>query len=444
VRYPDHHRQERLNAPAQIARRVPADRAKAPQHAPASPLRTLHVAALPFPSPQGTQAAIDAMLRALARAGRDPQLLTYAAGLQRRSPPPYKVHCGPSWVPASSLRSGPSFQKLLADVALASRLEHSALRGPGGDRARPGTSPLVIAHHVEAALVTWRTSPAIFFAHTDLGEELPTYAPAWLSNALRGAGVALDRMLVQHAAAVATVSPLLCERMAVLAGARAARVHYVPIPWSLPSPITAGERAEARLRFASSARTPLVAYLGNLDGYQGWEALIAALAQLNRRGPAVQLLVATASDPAPLWREARSAALSARVTVVPLAGEAMRRAVHAAADLVLIPRRAPGGLPIKLLDGLARGVPCVLAASARAGLPLADAAEIAAGDDAAALAAAIDAVLAQPAHAHWLRAAGRAYIAADHSDDAFATAFDHACSLALASSARSRSDAERR
>jgi hypothetical protein len=37
----------------------------------------LHVAALPFPSPQGTQAAIASMLEALASAGRDVHLLCY-------------------------------------------------------------------------------------------------------------------------------------------------------------------------------------------------------------------------------------------------------------------------------------------------------------------------------------------------------------------------------
>ena len=403
---------------------------------PAGVQRTLHVAALPFPSPQGTQAAIDAMLRALARAGRDPHLLSYAAGVPRPSPP-YTVHCGPTWTPASSLRSGPSLHKVLADLVLASQLRRPSFLAAGSKPALASSPPLVIAHHVEAALLTWRTHPAIFFAHTDLREELPTYAPAPLRRVLGCAGGALDRTLVQHAAAVATVSPLLGERMAALAGPRAARVHYVPIPWSLPPPITPEERARARARFARSAGTRLVAYLGNLDGYQGWEALIAALAQLNRRSP-VQLLVATASDPAPLWHEARCAGLEGRVTVVPLAGEATRRAVHAAAELVVIPRRAPGGLPIKLLDGLARGVPCVLAASARAGLPLAHAAEVARGDDAAALAVAIDTVLANPAHASWLRAAGRAYIATDHSDAAFSNAFDHTCSLALAAPPRSR------
>jgi glycosyltransferase involved in cell wall biosynthesis len=398
---------------------------------PAGAPRTLHVAALPFPSPQGTQAAIDSMLRALARAGRDPHLLTYAAGLPRANPPPYTVHCGPTWAPASSLRSGPSLHKVVADLVLASRLRRPASIAAGGKPVLVASPPLVIAHHVEAALLTWRTRPAIFFAHTDLREELPTYAAAPLQRVLARAGGALDRALVQHVAAVATVSPLLRERMAALAGPRAARVHYVPIPWPLPPPITPEERIRARARFVRSAGTQLVAYLGNLDGYQGWEALIAALAQLNRTRSPVQLLVATASDPAPLWREARCAGLAARLSVVPLAGEATRRAVHAAAELVVIPRRAPGGLPVKLLDGLARGVPCVLAASARAGLPLAHAAEVACGDDAPALAIAIDTVLANSAHAAWLRTAGRAYIASDHDDAAFANAFDRTCSLAL-------------
>jgi hypothetical protein len=55
---------------------------------------------------------------------------------------------------------------------------------------------------------------------------------------------------------------------------------------------------------------------------------------------------------------------------LPLCTEGDRRQAHAAADVALVPRAAAGGLPIKLLDALARRVPVLASAEACAGLSL--------------------------------------------------------------------------
>ena len=356
------------------------------------------------------------MLCALARAGRAPRLLVYSGGLSQPGSPPYRVYRGPTWAHGGGLRSGPSLAKLRADLGLALQL-----------RALPGE--LLIAHHVEAALISW-PRPSVFFAHTDLGAELPSYAPALPPHALARAGSALDRLLVRRAAAVATVSPQLRERMAALAGPHGERVRYVPIPWPLSPPSAPDERAAARAQLGLSAGTRVVAYAGNLDGYPGWDTLVGTVAQLNRRCRPIQLLVATASDATPLRQAMQRAELASRLTVVPLAGEDARVQLHAGADVIAIPRRVAGGIPIKLLDALSRGAACVLTRSAHAGLPLADAALVADGDDVSAFAAAIERVLARSVLADSLRANARAYVAREHSDEAFLTAFDAVCASA--------------
>jgi glycosyltransferase involved in cell wall biosynthesis len=58
------------------------------------------------------------------------------------------------------------------------------------------------------------------------------------------------------------------------------------------------------------------------------------------------------------------------VVFAPLASEHDRAVAHAAADVALVPRLASGGLPIKLLEALARDVPVVANRRALAGLPL--------------------------------------------------------------------------
>ena len=129
MRHADDRGQERVtpwlrtaDAPPSIARRAPLEHAS---RRACSAERTLHVAALPFPSPQGTQAAIASMLRALREAGEDARLLTYAHGAHTAEPPPFEVLRAPEGRPYRSLRSGPSLRKLAADLAQAKGLERA-------------------------------------------------------------------------------------------------------------------------------------------------------------------------------------------------------------------------------------------------------------------------------------------------------------------------------
>jgi glycosyltransferase involved in cell wall biosynthesis len=394
--------------------------AGAAQHDAAPALRggaALHVAAMPFPSHQGTQAAIAAMLAALARAERPVALLTYAhAGSQRSLP--FPVLRSVEAVPFRSLRSGPSAHKLLADVALGRALQR--------ERARLRPS-LIVAHHVEAAALALRAPRRLFFAHTDLHAELPSYAhPAW-APLLAGLGERLDIGLMRQAHAVAAISPALAQRMRARLGTAASKVHYVPPPWPLPEPTDTPERMVARAALGLSGQRVLL-YAGNLDRYQGWEPIVHALALL----PELILLVGTQSDPARLLHEARSAGVAARVRLHAIDSEAARRCVHACADVAVVPRRSPGGLPIKLLDALARGVACVITETAGAGLPLGRAVQRAAADDAHALAHAVRDLLATPALHAALQQNGRSYIAEHHSDAAFLAAYDATCIAALA------------
>src|SRR5262245_38303655 len=105
-------------------------------------MRTLHVAALAYPTPQGTQGLLHAMLTALGDAGHETHLLCYErAGFASRGP--YLVHRAPAGLALRSLRSGPSLEKLAHDAALTRALARQVAR------VRPDA---VIAHHVEAAV----------------------------------------------------------------------------------------------------------------------------------------------------------------------------------------------------------------------------------------------------------------------------------------------------
>src|SRR5690606_3160822 len=206
---------------------------------------------------------------------------------------------------------------------------------------------------------------------TALGPELPTYLPARARAVAARAAEALDSSPARRADVVFAVSPRLADRLATPPG-RAA--PPLPVPWTIPPPIEPGKRKKARARFGFGPLDPVGLYTGNLDAYQGLEHLAGAFALVLRRRPDARLLVATSSSPDPLERALWSLGCIERTTFAPLGDEPDRRIVHAAADVACIPRGVEGGLPIKLLDALARGVPSVAVRRATAGLSLGDAA----------------------------------------------------------------------
>ena len=129
----------------------------------------LHVACLPFPTHQGTQAAIAAMMQASALAGRPGQLLVYSQAAYETDTA-YEIHRIPNFPRVRSLRSGPSWGKIALDARCV--LETRKL----GLRLQPRA---IVAHHIEAALAALaaRVAPVYYVAHTSLEHELPVYLP---------------------------------------------------------------------------------------------------------------------------------------------------------------------------------------------------------------------------------------------------------------------------
>lgn len=372
-------------------------------------MRTLHVAALPFPSPQGTQGLIHAMLSALTAHGHDAHLLCYAHGAGMSATPTYPVHRAAGRA-RGSLRSGPSLAKLAQDVALARAIRQCVRR------LRPRA---VVAHHVEAAAcaLALGARPMLFVAHTSLQAELPSYVGRALAGPAAWAGRRLDVSLVRRAPRTLAVSPLLA-RLLTRASGRA--VHTLTLPWPQPSATDAAERRAARRALGIAEAEQVLLYAGNLDGYQGLEPMLAGVAQL---ALPVRLLIATSAPHAAL-AGTLARLRSVRVTFAPLASEPERRCVHAASDLALVPRRSPGGVPIKLLEALARGVPVVAARRALAELPLAPYCESVDGGCTDSWRAAITRVLAERPHALRRALAARQYVSDAHAPARFARCFE--------------------
>ena len=365
----------------------------------------LHVACLPFPSPQGTQAAIDAMLRASAEEGQRAHLLTYAHGAGE-APRPYTLHRLPDFPKVRSLRSGPSLGKVALDLRCIATTRQLV------SRLRPRA---IVAHHIEAALacIAARVRPLYYVAHTSLSRELPEYFRGLPFEVPSFAGRAAEQWACAQVDGVGAVAPSLAAMLGD--GAR-----YLPIPWSTQG--AAPSLAEARRALGLPVDAKVCLYAGNLDRYQGWEELLPALARLRRAEPAARLLIATESDPTPARAEASRAGVADALSVCGLSGERARVLAHAAADLAWVPRRSEGGLPVKMLDAMARGVPIVAVERAAAGLPIDSSCELVPNDDPDAMSRAAALLLQSRKRADALQRAGRAYLRAHHSPSAFALA----------------------
>jgi glycosyltransferase involved in cell wall biosynthesis len=238
-----------------------------------------------------------------------------------------------------------------------------------------------------------------------------------------------------RADAIATISPALQQRFCTLHTSAMhstpdlpkKTIRYVPCPWPVAQPISAEERKSARARIALGPHHRVVLYAGNLDNYQGWDQLLNAIAIASRAVPELVLLVATESEPAPLLQMAHRVGIADRLKAHRLNSEPVRRAVHAAADIAAIPRQAKGGLSVKLLDALARGVPVVAQQTATAGLPLKGAIRISRDADTDGFSQAVVALLQDPPLRQKLGENGRRYIIEQHSPKSFLEALDAVC-----------------
>ncbi|WP_336026178.1 glycosyltransferase family 4 protein [Geodermatophilus sp. FMUSA9-8] len=258
-----------------------------------------------------------------------------------------------------------------------------------------GGADLVHAHGLRAGLVASaavRTGPPRRLVVT-LHNALPDRA-----GPLRRVLARAERATVRAADVVLAASADLAENAHRL-GARDVRVAPVSAP-ALPPPTRTREEVRAGLGLADGR--PLVLAVGRLHPQKGYDVLLDAAATWTGEP---RPLVAIAGD-GPLEAE-----LSARIAheSLPVALLGRRDDVAdllAAADLVVLPSRWEAR-SLTAQEALRAGTPLV--ATRAGGLPglLGDAAVLVPPGDAAALASAVRDLLADPARAADLAAAGR-------------------------------------
>ncbi|MCU0664656.1 MAG: glycosyltransferase family 4 protein [Myxococcota bacterium] len=307
-------------------------------------MKILHVYAGPFPTVQGTQALVDATCELLSRAGHEVHLLVYAhapvSAVQS-----YSIHRVPDRPKVRSTRSGPSLGKLILDLRLAAQVRRLSAR------LEPD---IVHAHHYEALLACWFADPQarrplVFHCHALLWPELETYFPRALRMPLRLVGRCADRFLprLSHSTGAVTLHAVHELQQASPGLDVALLTPYVA------EPTIAQACVETR-------RDNLVraVYVGNLDAYQDLDLLLDGLEMLPpERRCQFEVLIVTDSEATPFRRDLERRGISSFVRVISHGPLGQAHALLRSADIALVPRTTEGGMPIKLVNALAAGVP---------------------------------------------------------------------------------------
>jgi rhamnosyl/mannosyltransferase len=219
--------------------------------------------------------------------------------------------------------------------------------------------------------------------------------------------------LLARADAVIATSPPYAEASATLAPWQG-KVHVIPL--GIADPRERLEPARVQTLRAAHAGRRLVAALGRMTYYKGFDVLIDAAALLP---PDVRVLIGgSGAGFAACEEQVRQRGLEDRVFLLGDIDDAEVPALMAAAELFCLPstERAEA-FGVAMLEGMAMGRPVVCARIEGSGVPWlnrhGETGLVVPPGDAAAMAAAIAELLADPARARELGAAARARYEAD-------------------------------
>ncbi len=304
-------------------------------------LRVAVIAACPFPWPRGTPIRIHRIAEAVARRGHAVHVVTYHLG-QDLSDPPFAVHRIRDVPFYRRTSPGPTARKLLLlDPMLARLLRrlHQEIR-----------FDVVHAHHYEGLLVAFhalRGVPIVYDAHTLLASELPTYRLGLPRVWVRGVAPWLDRYLPRLADRTIAVSETIRGALTAVGASSPERVHVIPngVEW---------ERFPAE--WESTPAGPTVIFAGNLAPYQGVDLMLEAFARLHARRADTRLTIVTDSPFTPFEPLARRLGVRAAIDLR-RATFAEQPAILAAATVAVNPRVQCDGIPQKLLNYMAAGLP---------------------------------------------------------------------------------------
>jgi glycosyltransferase involved in cell wall biosynthesis len=267
-------------------------------------------------------------------------VVTYHLG-QELANPPFVVHRIRNVPFYRRTEPGPTVRKLLLLDPMLARLLRRLHQEIGFD--------VIHAHHYEGLLVASHAvqgTPIVYDAHTLLASELPTYRLALPRGCVRAVAPWLDRYLPRRADRIIAVSERIRHALTTLGASAPERIHVIPsgVEWDR-FPVERG-----------TPNGPTVIFTGNLAPYQGVDLMLEAFARLHARRADARLTIVTDSPFTPFEGLARRLGVRAAVNLS-RATFPQQPALLAAATVAVNPRLQCDGIPQKLLNYMAAGLP---------------------------------------------------------------------------------------
>lgn len=382
------------------------------------------VAACPFPFERGTPVRIHRMSEALAGRGHNVELVTYHLG-DRDVQLPFNVHRIRNVKTYTRTEAGPSYQKLAVCDPLLARLLRKVIRQQ--------KCQVVHAHHFEGLLTAlWATRgmdvPVVFDCHTLLTSELHYYGMGLVKRAKVAVGGWFDAHLPKRADFITAVTEDIADQCVQRCGVPADRVAAVVNGVEMDSFTVAPEDV-----YHPPHGKPTAVFTGNFAAYQGVEHLFEAFAKLKANGSDARLMLVSPAPLGALEDLARRLDILDRIDLekVGFSGVPARLA---GANVAVNPRIECDGIPQKLLNYMAAGVPVVSFAGSSKVLRDGVTGIVVPNGDTAGFADAIHQLVQDPARARVLGDAAREEVRRDRTWSAAAQKIEAAYDVVLGQS----------
>jgi glycosyltransferase involved in cell wall biosynthesis len=337
-------------------------------------MRIALVIAGPYPAFRGSQVLVSHLVSGLRARGHEVHLVTYG---------PRRGH-----------RPGPRPGRLALDALLGARLWGAVRRG---------RIEVIHAHNYEAgvaALLVGRLTgrPVVFHGHSALVDELPLYVSSRAARRwMHRLGRVLDTQVPRRADGCIAVSQDLGEQLRRAGVAAQALACIEPAV----APADLGDAGDG------PGADGVVCYAGNLDGYQNLGFLLHAFARVRAAEPRARLVLVSHPDARGHARRLAAGGLGAGVEIVLAESYAEVRQRVRDAAVAVCPRSERSGFPMKLLNYLALSRAVVACTGSAKGVVDGVTARVVPDGDVAAFAAAVVALLRDPAARMRLGRAGR-------------------------------------
>jgi glycosyltransferase involved in cell wall biosynthesis len=311
------------------------------------------IAPEPFFEPRGTPFSEFHRIRALIDLGHEVDLVTYPFG-RDVAMPGLRVFRSARPPLIRRIGVGPSLAKIPLDLALALTVLRRALT----------TRYDAVHSHEEGGLIGVLVAamlrvPHLYDMHSSLPQQLTNFAFS-RSRVIRGAFLALERLMIRCSRVIVVICPSLEETVrAIDPGARVVLIENAP--GSSEQPASEEAAAAVRRQFGVPPGAPLILYTGTFEAYQGLDLLFEAMAVVLRAKPDARLLLA-GGKAEQIDRAARLAREVGAGDATIFAGERPSREIPAylrAADVLVSPRTRGTNTPLKIYQYLRAGRPIV-------------------------------------------------------------------------------------